>query len=288
MSTIKKVDAVVDGQKTHIDIESYNSAMECVADCKTRKVVRYYEIESKRMSRDFEGVRSYDEAMDLLHNGYTAVVDRLKESLKVSKNMLSDSTVKRYQFENNVHGFAPIVPLAIKGVPTNMINMTVKPIKAKVIDIYYDVAIPAFVEAEQAIEAGKKLLASVIEFERSGYRFNIYSINTSTNSGASKMDILAVKVKSAEKPMDFKRMSFPIAHPAFARVVGFDWQNKSPVANNFPNRGYALTSECNNDRATKLMKEAFGKNAIYISCERVVNRGEGYIKEEIKRCAKQQ
>lgn len=282
MSTIKKVDVNYRNEKVHIDVESYNSAMECVADCRSRKVVRYSDISHERMNEDFEGVNSYDEAMDLLYNGYSGVVDTLKETIKISNKKCSEDNYNRFTFENNVYGFAPIVPLAIQGVPKSMINMTMKPIKTKVIDIYYDVAVPGFMGADSIIEAGKKLLGSILAFEKSGYRFNVYSINTTTNDDADKMDILAIKVKSAEKPTDFKRMSFPIAHPAFARVIGFDWQSKSPIANRFSGRGYALTSRANDEKANALIKETFGKNAIYISCERVVSRGEKYVKEAIE------
>ena len=262
----------VDGYK--VNTERYSSAQEVVQDCKTRQFRQYEDMSKKELRESWHGVDSYDKALELLRVGYQPTVDKLQTALKTSATGVG----KRIKFENNVHGFAPVVPLALKGVPNSMINTTIKQIKCKVVDIYYDMGIACFNDADTIIKAGQKMLGAIISLEKQGYRINLNAIQCySDNKG---VDILSVKVKSADKPLDIKRVSFPLTHPAFFRVIGFDWQSKSPIAGyRGSGRGFALTNRKNRAEIAKIITETFGKNAIYISCSEVASNNEDYIKE---------
>lgn len=270
MSTVtsKKVDGY------RVNTERYSSAQEVVQDCKTRQVRQYEDMSKKELRYDWHGVDSYDKALELLRVGYQHTVEKLQTALKASATGVS----KRIKFENNVHGFAPVVPLALKGVPNSMINTTIKQIKCKVVDIYYDMGIAGFNDADTIIKAGQKMLGAIIALEKQGYRINLNAIQCYSDSKG--VDILSVKVKSADKPLDIKRVSFPLTHPAFFRVIGFDWQSKSPIAGyRGGGRGFALTDIKNRTEIAKIITETFGKNAIYISCSEVASNNEDYIKE---------
>lgn len=243
-----------------VSIESYLSADELVHDCATRKARGFYQDMRNESYSSWNGVDSYDEALDLLKNGYQPTVDMMKKSLKFNRQGVS----KRIAFENNVHGFAPIVPLAMKGVPNSMINMTMKPIKCKVIDVYYDLDALGSVKPETIIECGQKLLQVIIELEKQGYKFNLYAMQSYT--GNNDADILTVKIKSSNQPFDLKRMSFPLTHPAFLRVIGFDWQGKCPFTKD---RGYGRGSNfkvnvSSKENRDKIIKSVCGDNAVYI------------------------
>ena len=261
--------------KFTVRIESYKSAMEVAQECESREVRHSeYDLSHREFTKDWQGVESYEEALDLLRNGYQPVVEKLQDSLKANRQ----GTSKRMQFENQVHGFAPIVPLALKGVPNSMINMTIKPIKCKVIDIYYDMGVPAYLSSDNIIKAGQKLLATIIGLEKEGYRFNLYALqafSSDTDAG-----ILCVKVKSSDKPIDLKRMSTPLTHPAFFRVIGFDWQGKSPITKyRGSGRGQALTTNINDKQSKEFASQVWGDNAVYISCNSIHNKDEEYIRE---------
>lgn len=274
-SLIRKVTSTVKkGYK--FMIESYDGAMAVVEDCKKRSITNsIFDNMSTQSMGSFEGVKSYEEALDLLHNGYQPTVDKLKS--KLSGRLVSES--KRISFSNDVVGYAPIVPLAIKGVPNCMINSTMKPIKAKVVDIYYDMACSCDTNSEQILENGKNILSAVIDLENQGYRINLYAMQAYADSDSC--DILTVKVKSSNQPLDLKRISFPFTHTAFFRVIGFDWYSKSPKAKYRGGYGHSVVREFNS-KLNEAMKEVFGKSSVYISGTKIMEKGEDYIREVIK------
>ena len=102
---------------------------------------------------------------------------------------------KRISFFNDVVGYAPIVPLALQGVPAAMQNAYMKPIKAKVLNVYYDMTASCGTKSEDIIEAGQKLLAAIMELEMQGYKFNLYAIQS--YAGSRDVDILCTKIKNS-------------------------------------------------------------------------------------------
>jgi hypothetical protein len=82
--------------------------------------------------------------------------------------------------------------------------------------------------------------------------------------------------------MDLKRMSFPLTHPAFFRVIGFDWQGKSPAAKyRGYGRGQPLKYSITKDQEKDFTKQVFGDNAVYIAGSRIIDQDEKYIKEAL-------
>ena len=253
-----------------IHTETYTSADAVVNDCKTRSLRhKGYDLERKEIRQSWHGVKSYDEALSFLENGYQPTVETLKEELKVTPK-----EGPRFAFSNEVQGFLPIVPLALKGIPNNMIDMRIRPMKAKVLDVYYDMTANCSHEPEEFITAGKLLLGTIIALEKQGYRFNLYAIQSYYDSSNwadlpekhRALDILCVKVKSSDKPIDLKRISFPLTHPAFFRVIGFDWQSKSPSTRYIGSgRGCALGYDYDGEDQKKIIQTSFGNNAFYIA-----------------------
>ena len=221
----------------------------------------------------FHGVSSYTEALNLMRNGYQQTVDRLQVAMKGNFK----GEIKRFRFENQVYGFAPVVPLAIKGIPNCMIDMKMRPMKSKVIDIYYDITVNFGYTSEQIIQCGQKILGAIVDLEKQGFRFNLYCLIgfCGSNSG----DFLCVKVKDSDKPFDLKRVSFTLTHTAFFRVMGFDWQDKSPIARYRHARGMALNDVLVFNRAQELIRKIFGEHAIYISCQEINYKSDEHIRE---------
>ena len=257
-------------------IERYESAMIVVNDCKSRKITDpdFDNIsEKKGISKSWEGVNSYNEALEYMSNGYQPTVEALKDKLKFT----AAGDGKRMSFQNNIVGYNPIVPLAMMGVPNCMIDTKIKPIKCKVIDVYYDMTQSCGTSPKTIIESGQKLLGVITELEHQGYRFNLYAVQSySDDEGA---DLLVVKVKSSNQPIDLKRISFPLTHVAFFRVIGFDWYSKCPKAKYRTAYGHALSFEFNKDELKDFSDKAFGSNSIYISGRMLNENPEDYIKE---------
>lgn len=257
-------------------IERFDSAMEMAQTCKTRPITdSRFDDKSKETFGSFEGVSTYQDALDLLSGGYQPTVDAMRGVFKAGVQ----GSGNRFAFQNSVVGFAPVVPLALKNVPNSMIGMTMKPIKCKVVDVYYDMTCSCGTDSKDIIEAGRKLLSAVIELERQGYRFNLYAVQGyNDNTGC---DMAVVKVKSATQPLDLKRISFPLTHTAFFRVIGFDWYSKVPGGKYRGGYGHALAYDYNNEQMQELGKELFGANAIFFTAVGIMKKDTDHIKEVV-------
>lgn len=269
MSTIQDKKA----GKVSFHMERYESAMEVVEKARARKITdSSFHNMSKRSLGEWEGVQSYQEALDLMRNGYQPTVEKMRGLFKANKSGES----KRFAFQNNVQGFAPVVPLALKNVPNCMIDMRMKPIKAKVIDVYYDMVTSAGVSSDQILATGQELLGTIIELERQGYRFNLYAVQS--YSDTASCDMLVVKVKSAGQPLDLKRISFPLTHTGFFRVIGFDWYSKVPGGKYRFGYGSAIGYELDEKQLKKTVEDLFGKTAVYLSAAKVVGKNKDHFK----------
>lgn len=264
----------------HFNVEIYDSAYQVVKDCEERKITSssFDNMRKKVDDPDWYGVASYQEALDLMETGYQPTVDELKKGIKANLS----GQAKRITFHNDVVGYAPIVPLAIMGVPQSMMNSHMKQVKAKVIDVYYDMTATCDKEPKQFIDAGAKLLGAIMELEMQGYRMNVYCVQGYFSPG-SGCDLLCVRVKSANQPLDLKRISFPLTHPAFFRVIGFDWYSKVPGGIHRWGYGHNLSRDFNNEHMQNGFKELFGNNAVVFSASQIIKNKDSkdHLKEVI-------
>ena len=266
--------------------ERYNSAAEVVNDAKTRKItnsrVDNMAVNLGGQDSHWCGVKNYEEALQLLSEGYQPVVEKLKAEIKANVQ----GNAKRVSFRNDIVGYAPVVPLAIMGVPNAMMNSYMKTIKAKVVDVYYDGTFRSGVKSDDILKTGAKVLSVIIALEQQGYRFNLYQAQGYADG--EDCDMLVVKIKDAAQPLDLKRVSFPMTHTAFFRVIGFDWYSKTPRGKFRSVYGHALINEGRvNKKIDEIAKTMFGENAVYISGEKLHQEGsraEEYLKERFTKC----
>jgi hypothetical protein len=90
---------------------------------------------------------------------------------------------------------------------------------------------------------------------------------------------LKIKVKDAMQPIDLKRISFPLTHTAFFRVIGFDWYSRCPEAKYIGGYGHSLDYDFDNEKMQKTAKELFGDNAVWFGCTKIIKEKEEYVKE---------
>ena len=262
----------------NINVEVFDSANE-VAEVSSRRSITnsmFHDISDPReIDKSWTGVASLEEALDLMKTGYQPTVDKMKTGIKANVN----GQGKRISFFNDVVGYSPIVPLALLGVPNSMQNSYMKPIKAKVLNVYYDMTASCGTSKESIIEAGQKLLAAIMELEMQGYKFNLYAIQT--YYGGSSGDMLCTKIKSSNTPLDLKRISFPLTHTAYFRVIGFDWYSKTPKGKYRSGYGRALGYEFNERQMQEGFKEIFGQNCVVFSCAKILNKDSEHFKNVI-------
>lgn len=256
-------------------IESFDSADEVVRVCKSRPINReagFSTDHQQKKDREFTGVKSWDEACELLKTGYQPSVDNLKTGIKA--NLAGQG--KRISFFNDVVGFAPVVPLAIMGVPQSMQNSYMRPIKAKVLDVYYDMTVNCNIKKEDLQKAGCNLLAAIMELEMQGYKFNLYAIQT--YSDGRTFDMLCTKIKSSNTPLDLRKISFPLTHPGYFRCIGFDWYTRMPKSKYRFGYGHALGYDYDDEKMARGFKELFGNNAVVFSASKMLKKDTEHIK----------
>ena len=270
--------------------ESYNSAADVVRDCREREFVSgkgFYNMGDGHLggcTPSWLGVESYEQALGLLEEGYQPVVEEMKTMIKT--NLQGEA--KRISFHNDVVGYAPIVPLAIMGVPNSMLNSYMKPIKSKVVDVYYDGTFRCGTSSSDIIATGAKVISVIMKLEQQGYRFNLYQVQGYSDETGT--NLMKVKLKDAAQPIDIKRISFPMAHTAFFRVIGFDWYSKTPRGRYISGYGKALSYiSKTSGKLGEMFKEMFGKNAVYVSGNELKYKGESgeqYLTEVFTKCEK--
>lgn len=258
-----------------INTETYSNASEIIVDVKKRPITdtMFMNMQKEDLSKDVSryGVKSYEEALKLLEFGYQPIVDKLKMQIKANVK----GTDKRISFHNDIVGYAPIVPLAILGVPNSMINSYMKPIKSKVIDVYIDITYSWVDSNERIIKSSSRILSVILKLEQQGYRFNIYCVKSQSDS--NDCDMMIVKIKDALQPIDLKRISFPLAHTAFSRVIGWDWYSKFPKGKYRSGYGHSITFE--SKFKDEWVKKMFGNNAIMLSAKKLLDEDEKYLAE---------
>lgn len=262
-----------------INVEVFDSPQEVVhASCKRSVTDRSFHDFDNGYTPDksWSGVGSFQEALDLMKFGYQPTVDKMKVGIKA--NLAGQS--KRISFFNDVVGFAPVVPLALQGVPNCMQNSYMKPIKSKVLNVYYDMTVSCTISQDDIIKAGQQLLSAIMELEMQGYRFNLYAIQSYFAVGRGA-DVLCTRIKSSNTPIDLKKISFPLTHPAYFRVIGFDWYSKTPKGKYRSMYGHALGYDFGEEKMQSGFKEIFGESCVVFSAAKIIGNDKEHFKNVI-------
>lgn len=174
------------------------------------------------------GCKSLQEAKNLLKYGWHDA-----KKVKYMKDKVNDLSkthdAEKIGFKNDIVGFAPIVPNAIVGIPQSMVNIIHKPKKSKVVSIIADMGASAIVSSSEYLGWGAKLIAKIVQLEKSGFRVRLEYSDTFAREG-QKVHSYRVLMKSENQPFDIKRYMFPLAHVAMFRAIGFDWYERLPNA----------------------------------------------------------
>lgn len=256
-----------------IHVEKFNSADEVATVSASRQItdLDFDDMEKMLNKGADSGVKSMDEARNLLRFGYEPTVEKLKASAKATVS----GDKKRISFFNDVVGYQPVVPLALMGVPNSMVNMTMKPIKSKVITVVYEATASCWYSAKELEEAGQKFLGTLLDLEGQGYKFNILVSQSYWNK--EDADLLLVRIKNSNTPLDLKRMSFPLTHPAFFRAIGFDWYSKTPGGKHRFGYGYSITRDFSEKVINRGFEEILGEKCVVFSATKILQNSTDHI-----------
>ena len=250
-------------------VEEFDSVLEMMRIDSRREVNQYWKsvcLSDDDIRKSWQGVNTRKEAFDLLSNGW----EEASKKCMVKVNKMMYGTRVKNEFFNNVYGFTPVVPLALLNIPTNMIDVRKVQIKSKIITIVYENGGSASISPEELLEAGLKVVNMIIRLEQSGYRCEVKVMNGFFSKDSKILYSPIVTVKRANELLNLKKMMFPIAHPAWFRVIGFDWEDKAPFSRYIEKRGYSFYVAVKKGLVKKdYLEKIIGDNAVYINYETV-------------------
>lgn len=184
---------------------------------------------SESGSYDFTGTEDYETARNLLINGYTDVLEKVKDAVRRGVDSKDFAfTTKKAMPKNHVVGYIPNVPNAIRNIPQSMIDVPKVPQKRKTISIYYAEYGNCQKSTNYFLDAGTALLAAIKIIERAGIRVQL---NTAFFVSEKRNEIVMpiVKLKDYGQELDLQKVCFPLAHPSMFRRFGFKYLETCPT-----------------------------------------------------------
>lgn len=176
--------------------------------------------DKKHWTVDFTKTKSFDEAIDLLHDGWTDKAKELTKKLKAVERDMAP-TMKQQRCVS-VAGYQPIVPLFLAGQPANMIGTRMQPVKQKVVTLVKSVSYSGNVEPEEWTEQGLKALAVVKKLESNGLRVNVDIVRGGYDPDTKSNGIVCrVRVKNANERLNVSKLAFTMCHPSIQRRLMF-------------------------------------------------------------------
>lgn len=262
-----------------VNAEIYDSFTDMLNDLKIRKITdrRFHNIQKDNLSTEWHGVSEYKQALKLLEDGYTHAVNKIYDEINIKNGRKISGTNSGAVITNSVVGYQPIVPLALYGIPNNMIMRKIEKNEARVFNLLVDTTCVQSTTKNELIRYGIKLIRMIYNLEMSGHKINLYICEAF--AGQASADLLCIKVKNSSTPLDIRRISFPLCHTAFTRVICFDWYSKFPKGKYRKGYGTTLISTLGRTVTDSLIKKVFGSSSVYITFEEIEAGGESFIKK---------
>lgn len=193
----------------------------------------------------FTGVKTYDEAMDIMKKGYTDPLEKMKKAiLKIGEK----SAAKRPRVYNDFIGFTPNVPNHLMNVPLTMINRQKTPNRSKNIHLTYSFCALANVTTDELIKGGINFISLVNSLEKQGYRAKIDIMFCSVVKKSTAA--FTVTVKEYGQNLNLLKLAFPLVHPAMLRRITFKWLETMPTVTDkefAAGYGQTVSYVCKND-----------------------------------------
>lgn len=176
---------------------------------------------TKKSKNNWSGTDSYEEAVELFKNGWTIGAQDLTKKLKLAE------TDKQVQMAAknilSMCGYQAIVPLYLNGVPNNMVNKKMVPIKQKVITINKALSASAAVSSQTLMNESVKCFQIVKKIEASGVRVNL---NLMISTGHV---VVKIRLKSSTEKLNISKLAFPLVHTSMFRRLYFRFVEVYPT-----------------------------------------------------------
>ena len=207
------------------EFSSLNDFETYITNTPLNDTFRWTKLASVSGSEEFTGTHSYEQAVEMFKNGWQSKAEELTKKLKVIQNQVIDAQVQKVIFD--VVGFQASVPRYLQGIPTNMVNKKLVPIKQKIVTINKDISYNCGITTEQIVEASIQTLQLVKRIEAQGIRVNLNLIWGVKASGSN--EIVKIRLKSANERVNISKLAFPLVHPSMLRRLCFRYLEVAPT-----------------------------------------------------------
>lgn len=205
--------------------DSLQKLYEYLCDTPFNEVFRWAEHSSvKADNRNWSQTRSFEEAVDLLRNGWDDMSKKLTQKLAVACKNMQPQKAQRNVL--SVAGYQPVVALYLAGVPQNMIDKQTVVKKQKIIELTKDVTYSACVSSEEIIEESIKSMMIVKKLEAQGFRVKL-NIALGVEADGRKI-ICKACVKQPGDRLNISKLAFPMVHPSMLRRLFFRYIEVNP------------------------------------------------------------
>lgn len=193
--------------------------------CQTpfNEAFRWARHSSVENDRWFSKTSSFEEAVDLMKNGWSDMSQKLTQKLKLAAK---PAPMMKPRNVLSVSGYQSVVPLYLAGVPTNMVDKQLVAVKSKVISVTKLINYNGGVDIETIEEESIKAMQVVKKLEAQGYRVNL---SVALGTSADYKDVICkVRLKSANEKMNISKLAFPMVHPSMLRRLMFRYIEVCP------------------------------------------------------------
>lgn len=242
MAKVKETTKTYGKITTYIrEFDSLNSFYEYITTTPLNKTFCWKKggLSSTEGSKGFTGTESFEEAVGLFKNGWDDMAKKLTKKLNVQPNCSVTSYVQKTVYD--IVGFQCSVPRYLQGIPTNMVNKRLTPVKQKVVTLNKDFTYNSKTSTEDIIEASIQTMQVVKMIEAQGIRVNlniIFGVKGGLN--AKTKEVCKIRVKSANERVNISKLAFPLVNPSMFRRLCFRYIEVAPTITDVYKYGYGM------------------------------------------------
>lgn len=177
---------------------------------------------------------SWADSLRMASEGWMPETPKVADLLRYVETDLGDSMHQSFEWYYDVSGSEVDITRFLAGEPENMINAL--PLKVmrtgRVIRLYVPATYPGDADSSQIIGRGIAIMALVECFSMLQHPTEIWAgiCNHDQFRNPHYRTSYLVKVQGATEALDMGRIMFALAHPAFARQLGFSVKETCPKA----------------------------------------------------------
>lgn len=222
MKVTKHYAAGTKAKQHRIDVVDFGSLEEFYQYCINTPFNKAFEDahhSSVHGSEYFTGTKSFEQAVELMHSGWTDMAGKLVQKLKAAEAKQQPQMKPRPV--RGPAGYQAIVPAYLNGDPNNMVGSKRMPVKQKVVTLNKCIDYSGGTSTETIIGQSVKSMQLIKRIESLGYRVNLNVIVGASDGPDGYMFVAKVRVKSAGERLNVSKLAFPLVHPSMLRRIGF-------------------------------------------------------------------